>query len=68
LTSFFARIDINENPHERVSNKAITDVSSSMIIVSVRFAIRRDVITTRQKPRRVADVFNICGDVLFAIP
>ena len=53
--------------HEKVSIIAITDVSSSIICVSVRLAMRKDVITNKQNPRRFAEVFNICCDVLLAI-
>lgn len=67
LIRFDVRIEENEMMQEKVSNTAMTDVSSSMMCVSILLAICREVITKRQNPRRVADVFRICCDVLFAI-
>jgi hypothetical protein len=52
---------------EKVSNIATIDVNSSIIWVSTRFAICKEVITKRQNPSRVADVFRMCWEVLFAI-
>lgn len=60
-------IEINEKRQEKVSNTAIMEVNSSMMCVSIRFAICNDVMTKRQKPKRFAEVANICGEVLFAI-
>jgi hypothetical protein len=61
------RIDINENIHENVSKTATTEVNSSIKNVSVWLAMCKDVITNKQNPSRLADVFNICCEVLFAI-
>ena len=50
-----------------VKNKAMMEVNSS---IKLFFALSDkwiEVITKRQKPSSVADVFNICWEVLFAI-
>lgn len=60
-------IEEKEKKQETVSSNAIMEVSSSIICVSVRLAIRKEVITKRQKPSRLAEVLRICCDVLFAI-
>jgi hypothetical protein len=53
--------------HEKVSKTATTEVNSSIKYLSVMSAICNDVITNRQNPRRLAEVFKICCDVKFAI-
>ncbi|HMJ46255.1 MAG TPA: hypothetical protein VK498_02955 [Ferruginibacter sp.] len=53
--------------HEKASNKAMIDVNSSIMLDADEFVICNDVITKRQKPKRLAAVLKICGDVLFAI-
>ena len=60
-------MDTNENMQENVSNIAIIEVNSSMRLVSFLFAMFKEVITKRQKPKRFADVFKICCEVVFAI-
>lgn len=60
-------MDTNENMQENVSSIAIIEVNSSMILVSLLLVMFKEVITKRQKPKRFADVFNICCEVLFAI-
>jgi hypothetical protein len=67
LRSFFVRIEVNERIQDIVSRTATTEVNSSIIYDSILLAICNDVITKRQNPRRFADVFRICCDVLFAI-
>lgn len=64
---FVVRMEIKDKIQEMVSNTAITEVSSSIICVSVKSAMRNEVITKRQKPSRLAEVFNMCCDVLLAI-
>ncbi|MES1198208.1 MAG: hypothetical protein ABUL41_02920 [Chitinophagaceae bacterium] len=54
------RIDIKENKHEKARSKAITDVSSSIKLDADIFEICSEVITNRQNPRRLADVFKMC--------
>ncbi len=53
-------MEINEKMHDKVNNTARTEVNSSIICVSILSAIFNDVITMRQNPKRVADVFKIC--------
>lgn len=67
LAVFVVLIERYEKIQENVSTVATTDVNSSVRCLSVRLAICKEVITKRQKPKRFAAVFNICGDVLFAI-
>jgi len=57
----------NEKKQERVSSSATTDVNSSILLDSILVLIRNEVITKRQNPKRFADVFKICWEVLFAI-
>lgn len=57
----------NEKKQERVSNKATIEVNSSILLDSILSLTCNDVITKRQNPRSVADVFKICCEVLFAI-
>jgi hypothetical protein len=66
-SGLLVRIDTNENIHDAVSNTETIEVSSSMKWVSIGLAICRDVMIKRQNPKRLADVFKICGDVLLAI-
>ena len=58
---------MKEKRQENVSKTATTDVNSSIKNISVWLAICSEVITKRQNPSRLADVFNMCCDVLFAI-
>lgn len=60
-------IEKNDKIHEHVSNIAITEVNSSITCVSILFEMCKEVITKRQNPKRFAEVFNICGEVVFAI-
>ena len=57
----------NEKKQERVSRRATTDVNSSILLDSILVLICNEVITKRQNPKRFADVFKICWEVLFAI-
>jgi len=67
LSALLLRMDIKEKIQENVRNTATIDVNSSTKNVSVLSAICSEVITKRQKPSKLADVFKICGDVKFAI-
>jgi hypothetical protein len=67
LFGSFVLIEINERIQEKVKSIAITEVISSMIVLAASLVIRSEVITKRQNPRRFADVFRICWEVLFAI-
>ncbi|MEZ7498090.1 hypothetical protein QO200_04995 [Flavobacterium sp. Arc3] len=49
-----------------VNNKAIIEVNSSIKLFFAVSVMCSDVITNKQKPSRLADVFSICWDVLFA--
>ena len=60
-------MDRNENMQEKISSIATMEVNSSMMLASALFAIRREVMTIRQKPRRFAAVFRMCWEVLFDI-
>ena len=53
-------MDINENRQDIVSNKAINEVNSSIMLASEMLEICREVITKRQKPKRFAAVPKIC--------
>jgi len=64
---FFVRREANEKKQEEISDIAITDVNSSIRLDAALSLTCNEVITKRQKPKRVADVFKICWDVLFAI-
>lgn len=55
----FVFIEIKEKILDSVSKTAIIDVNSSMISVSTILEICKEVMTNRQKPRSVADVFSI---------
>jgi hypothetical protein len=57
----------NEKKHENPSNTAIIDVISSMVLAVILLLTCNEVITKRQNPRRLAAVFKICWEVLFAI-
>jgi hypothetical protein len=56
-----------EKKLEKARSIAISEVNSSMMLDSVVLLICNEVITTRQNPRRLADVFSICCEVVFAI-
>jgi len=56
-----------EKKQEKVSRRATTDVNSSILLDSILVLICNEVITKRQNPKRFADVFKICWEVLFAI-
>jgi len=46
---------------------AVSPVISSMVVAWANFEILMEVSTTRQKPNRLDDVLNICGDFFAAI-
>ena len=60
-------IEKNENIHEKMSSTATKEVISSSILTSDLLVICREVITTRQNPKRFVEVLNMCGEVVFAI-
>jgi len=64
---FSVLIDIKEKIHETVRNKAITEDNWSKDLFSVLLVKCNEVIIKRQNPSKLAAVFNICCDVLFAI-
>ena len=61
------RIEKKENKQETLSKIAITEVSSSIILPSALSVKCSEVITKRQNPKRFAEVFKICCDVVFGI-
>jgi hypothetical protein len=64
---FVVLIEANENIQEKVRNNAITEVNSSILVVSAVSVMCKEVITKRQKPKRFAEVFNICCEVVLGI-
>ncbi len=60
LFSLVVLMEINENIQEKVSSMAITEVISSMMLVSVLSVICNAVMTNRQNPKRFAEVFKMC--------
>ena len=60
-------MEIKERMHEKVRNMATMEVSISIILVSMISEMCREVITKRQNPRRFAEVFRMCFEVLLAI-
>ena len=67
LDWFLLFIEKNEKKHEITKPNATAVENSSMLLDSEWFVTWKDVITKRQNPKRFADVFKICCDVLFAI-
>ena len=61
------RIEKKENKQETINKIAITEVSSSIILLSALSVKCNEVITKRQNPKRFAEVFKICCDVVFDI-
>ena len=61
------RIEKKENKQETINKIAITEVSSSIILLSALSVKCNEVITKRQNPKRFAEVFKICCDVVFGI-
>jgi len=63
---FCVRIEKKDKSDEMVNNKAIIEVNSSIRLSFVVSVMCSDIITNRQKPSRLADVLNICWEVLLA--
>lgn len=59
-------MEIKENKQENTNNTETIEVISSITDNSVLLEMCSDVIIKRQKPNRLAEVFNICCDVIFA--
>jgi hypothetical protein len=59
-------METNEKRQEKVNKTAKTKVNSSINSLSVLSAMCNEVITKRQNPSKLAEVFNICCEVLFA--
>lgn len=66
-TAFFVLMAIKEKKQEQPNSRAITEVNSSIRLASAWLEMCSDVMTTRQNPSRLADVFSICCEVLFGI-
>jgi hypothetical protein len=64
---FFVRIETNEKTEEIISNIAMTEVNSSIKLVSLASDRCSAVIINRQNPSKFADVLKMCCDVLLAI-
>jgi hypothetical protein len=60
-------METNEKRQEKVNNTAKIRVNSSIKTLSVLSAMCNEVITKRQNPSKLAEVFKICCEVLFAI-
>ena len=67
LFSLEVFMEKKENRQEMMRNKATTEVSSSMMLVSEKSETCTEVITKRQNPKRLAAVLRICCAVLFDI-
>src|SRR4030095_16476928 len=61
------RIEKKENKQEIVSKIATPEVSSSIILFSALSETCSEVITKRQNPKRFAEVFKICCEVVLGI-
>jgi hypothetical protein len=61
------RIEIKENIEEIVRKNATTEVNSSIRELSVLSVKCSEVMINKQNPSKLAEVFNICCEVLFAI-
>jgi len=59
------RIDRKEKMQLAIKNTIATAVSSSIKEPSLNSLTLSDVNTIKQKPSNVAEVFSICGEVLF---
>lgn len=68
LSDFFTLFTFNERKDSMQLNtrqmEAI-DATSSIIVAEPNRPTLIDVIITRQKPSKLADVLSICGDLLF---
>ena len=60
-------MDKNEKKQEKMKRIAATEVNSSIMLDTARSITWKDVITMRQNPKRLAEVLNMCWEVLFAI-
>src|SRR5665648_743280 len=67
LLLFFVRMEKNEKKQERVSIRATTEVNSSMRLDSILVLKCNEVITKRQNPKRFAEVFRMCCEVLLSL-
>lgn len=70
LFSFFESlvlIDKKEKKHETANRIATNEVTSSMMLDSVRLPICKEVITKRQNPNKLAEVLRMCCEVLLAM-
>ncbi len=54
-----------ENMQEKIRARATPEVNSSMSLISEYLELCKEVMTNRQNPSKVAEVFRICCDVLF---
>ena len=59
------RIDKNDNKLHVINKIQATPVNSSIFVNWSYFEILSDVNTTRQNPKRLEEVFNICCGFLF---
>jgi hypothetical protein len=59
------RIDRKDKTQLIININIAIAVSSSIMLFSAILLILNEVRTTKQRPIRVAEVFRICGDLLF---
>ena len=57
-------MDKNEKRQLAINMSIATAVNSSISVSPLIFKAFKDVITTKQRPNKVAEVFNMCGDLL----
>ena len=67
LIGFSVLILMNENIELITRNIATKEVISSRRLFSVLLDIWSEVMMNKQNPKRLAEVFKMCCDVLFAI-
>lgn len=65
LIEFLLLIEMNERTQLVINIKIANAVSSSMKVEPFIERILRDVSTIKQSPKRFAEVFKMCGDLLF---
>tara|TARA_R110002124_G_scaffold112003_4_gene266001 strand:- start:61 stop:357 length:297 start_codon:yes stop_codon:yes gene_type:complete len=66
FSNFCVRIEKKDKSDEMVNAKATIEVNSSIRLSFEVSVMCSEVITNRQKPSRLADVLNICWEVLLA--
>ena len=62
------RMERNEHKQLVINNTKEMAVIWSIIVVSLNLKSFMEVNTTKQKPRKLEDAFNICGALLLPLP